>query len=322
MNNVELARGAEIAYSRGDQYILGAFGNKITPAFLDMKLNQPGGVGDYNSYHYNLGHIDTRKVAWDCYGLVKGQVWGNLDGGGNYVVSQDRNEYTAFAVAKDKGAIQTIPKQVGIVVYMPGHVGIVTDVSADRWQDYIVVEAQGMPYNMQRHKLAKPNHTPWTHWFRDTYIRYDNVPVPDSPESAEEGLIINPPASIPQVGDIVRITSSHWANGVKIPFFVKVQRHVVAQIIDGKALLGYPRGVCSWAKVSDLKVVGRTKPKIELKPGDMVKITGKTYTNGTVIPLTVKERLHIVSQIVGDRALLGANGGICSWVRIKDVVRL
>lgn len=59
-----------------------------------------------------------------------------------------------------------------------------------------------------------------------------------------------------------------------------------------------------------------------VKVGDMVKITGSTYATGQNIPAWVKAQIHGVSQIKDDRALLGANGGICSWLLIKDIVKV
>ena len=53
--------------------------------------------------------------------------------------------------------------------------------------------------------------------------------------------------------------------------------------------------------------------------GSVVKITGATYATGQTIPQWVKNTTHEVSQISGDRALLGHNGGINSWVYLKDL---
>lgn len=59
-----------------------------------------------------------------------------------------------------------------------------------------------------------------------------------------------------------------------------------------------------------------------IKVGDMVRIIGNTYASGVKVPAWVKEKTHMVSQFKDDRALLGANnGGICSWVLLKDIIR-
>jgi hypothetical protein len=53
--------------------------------------------------------------------------------------------------------------------------------------------------------------------------------------------------------------------------------------------------------------------------GDYVKITGKKYATGQTIPTWVKQRSHKVSQIKGNRVLLGHPSGINSWVYLSEV---
>lgn len=54
--------------------------------------------------------------------------------------------------------------------------------------------------------------------------------------------------------------------------------------------------------------------------GSTVKVTGTKYATGQTIPGWVKSTTHKVSEISGDRALLGRDGGICSWVYLRDLV--
>lgn len=56
-----------------------------------------------------------------------------------------------------------------------------------------------------------------------------------------------------------------------------------------------------------------------IKVGDYVKPTGKKYATGQTIPNWVKARSHKVSQIKGDRVLLGSPSGINSWVYLSEV---
>jgi len=56
-----------------------------------------------------------------------------------------------------------------------------------------------------------------------------------------------------------------------------------------------------------------------IKVGDYVKPTGSKYATGQTIPVWVKERSHKVSQIRGDRVLLGNPSGINSWVYLSEV---
>ena len=53
--------------------------------------------------------------------------------------------------------------------------------------------------------------------------------------------------------------------------------------------------------------------------GSTVKVTGPKYATGQTIPGWVKSTTHKVSEISGDRALLGRDGGICSWVYLRDL---
>ena len=53
--------------------------------------------------------------------------------------------------------------------------------------------------------------------------------------------------------------------------------------------------------------------------GSTVKVSGAKYATGQTIPGWVKSTTHKVSEISGDRALLGRDGGICSWVYLKDI---
>lgn len=53
--------------------------------------------------------------------------------------------------------------------------------------------------------------------------------------------------------------------------------------------------------------------------GAYVKITGRKYATGEVVPSWVKDKSHEVSQIKGDRVLLGSPSGINSWVKRVDV---
>ena len=79
------------------------------------------------------------------------------------------------------------------------------------------------------------------------------------------------------------------------------------------------------AKTASKKVKRTTNKAVKkaatksIKVGSRVKPTGKTYATGQKIPQWVKDRSHVVSQIKGDRVLLGYPNGICSWVRLSEV---
>lgn len=62
-----------------------------------------------------------------------------------------------------------------------------------------------------------------------------------------------------------------------------------------------------------------TVPNNAVSVGDKVYIKGNQYATGQTISLWAKKVTHTVSKVDGDKALLGANGGINSWVYIKDL---
>lgn len=87
--------------------------------------------------------------------------------------------------------------------------------------------------------------------------------------------------------------------------------HCVSQ--DGK-------GVYGWVDAASIGAGTSTPPApTAIKVGSSVKITGNKYATGQSIPSWVKRKAHVVSEINGNKALLGANGGICSWVNLKDI---
>ena len=57
----------------------------------------------------------------------------------------------------------------------------------------------------------------------------------------------------------------------------------------------------------------------KISVGSTVKVIGTKYATGQTIPGWVKSTTHKVSEISGDRALLGRDGGICSWAYLKDL---
>lgn len=73
---------------------------------------------------------------------------------------------------------------------------------------------------------------------------------------------------------------------------------------------------------SQKKTTNTAVKKAPVKPvkvGSYVKVTGKKYATGQTIPGWVKQRNHKVSQIKGNRALLGHPNGINSWVYLDEV---
>ena len=96
----------------------------------------------------------------------------------------------------------------------------------------------------------------------------------------------------------------------------------------------YDRATTSVIDTSALNVGAKTASKSEKKPtnteaasapkqtisvGSMVKPTGQKYYTGQKIPDWVKQRSHKVSQISGEKTLLGHPDGINSWVYTSEL---
>lgn len=60
-------------------------------------------------------------------------------------------------------------------------------------------------------------------------------------------------------------------------------------------------------------------PTKTVKVGSYVKVTGAKYATGQNIPNWVKQQSHKVSQIKGNKVLLGHPNGINSWVYLNEV---
>ena len=130
------------------------------------------------------------------------------------------------------------------------------------------------------------------------------------------------PAVKYQVGDMVTVSSYYAASTDPISKAVIPSKWVTAAItrINPGSHNPYLVGDYGWCNDGDIRSKGaaQSAPCV-IRVGGRVKITGDKYANGVSIPAWVKRQIHIVSKISGDRVLLGADGGINSWVPRKDV---
>lgn len=184
-NNLELAQFAKNALSEKWGYCLGCFGQVLTTSLLHQKTAQGGGVGLYNSRHrvYLQGFMGKRVS--DCYGLVKAFLWWNA-GNPKYIASQDRNQEGAFNAAKEKGPLSNMPEIPGLILWMKGHAGIYVGNGE-------FIECVGVPVGMRKGKIVNGRVTsgsPFTHWFKDTYIEYKPVAKP-IPQTGKLKLSVN-----------------------------------------------------------------------------------------------------------------------------------
>ncbi|MCD8322031.1 MAG: C40 family peptidase [Oscillospiraceae bacterium] len=159
----DLAVWVQIAWENQWGYVWGTFGNVLTMDEYASKLAQyPDNVGRYSSFI--LQNWIGRRTA-DCVGLIKSYGWydpdtGSIEYGSNGM--EDVDTEGMYEAATVKGEIDTLPETSGVIVYMPGHVGV-----------YIgggyVIESIGTEGGVVKTRLDGRG---WTDWFQCPYITY------------------------------------------------------------------------------------------------------------------------------------------------------
>ena len=179
-SNKGLVQFVETALAEKWGYCLGTFGQILTPVLLSQKMKQGYGVGVYNTRHQAYLQQFIGKRVSDCYGLVKAFTW--WDGNNpKYNAKQDRNQEGAYAAAKEKGPLATLPEIPGVILWMKGHAGVYIGNGE-------FIECVGAPVGMRKGIIKNGRvvaGSKFTHWFKDTYLEY----IEDEPQAP--GLIIN-----------------------------------------------------------------------------------------------------------------------------------
>lgn len=104
-----------------------------------------------------------------------------------------------------------------------------------------------------------------------------------------------------------------------------IHRNEIYTITTTQGSWGKLKSGAGWVHMSYMQAVDKKPyktPAQTIRVGDKVKILGGKYSTGGYIPGWVLKQNHIVSQISGRKALLGANGGINSWVPIDNIRRV
>lgn len=169
-----LALFAEKAAAAKTPYIYSTFGQVLTERKLaEVRRLYPDRMSE-KRYQYARDHYVGRRTN-DCYGLVKRYRWSggdaenpSLDDIPIYDGKTDVNANTAYQKAKVKGPIKSIPEVRGLIVWKPGHVGVYLGNGR-------VAEARGFDYGTVITKLSD---RPWTNWFQEAGISYDQQPTP------------------------------------------------------------------------------------------------------------------------------------------------
>ena len=188
-----------------------------------------------------------------------------------------------YSAATQKGQISSLPELPGVLVYMPGHVGVYIGNGE-------VIESAGTAYGVVKSKLpVSYTGGRWTHWYQCPYIEYKDT---NTEESVKEEIA---------VGSKVKIAAgAHYTNGVAVPSSVLTGTYTVQQMSTSKteALL---REIFSWISVDYLSVAGSESPA-----GSQAKCTGSG--------VRIRAEAHTAANIygyanVGDTIKLLADDG-------------
>lgn len=165
-NANDLAVYATHAWKSGWGYVWGTYGNILTDALLEYKVEQyPDGVGQYKAFirsHWLNGRTT------DCVGLIKGYGWLDTD---SLTIKYGTNEMPDIGAnamyhnAATSGPISTMPDTPGLAVWMEGHIGVYIG-------DGEVIEASSTKKGVIKTQLAGRG---WSHWLEVPYINYKEV---------------------------------------------------------------------------------------------------------------------------------------------------
>lgn len=157
--NIGLVEYAEAQLGR--PYWYGTFGNRATEELLKYK------TGQYPQ-HYQQARMEKYKSqlglrVHDCVGLIKGYLWSDSpDAQPKYKAEQDVSANGMLKKCKSRGRMNTMPEIPGILVFMPGHVGIYRGAGR-------VIEARGFAYGVVETDLYERN---WQNWGKCPWIKY------------------------------------------------------------------------------------------------------------------------------------------------------
>lgn len=291
--NIGLVSFVKAALKDGCGYVYGATGQTCTKAFLDQQAGRYPASNQAGGQMRKIGEKWLGKRVVDCSGLVKYYLW--ADNYGENIKVYDINQDTgmSYGKARVKGPISTLPETPGMLLYMPGHVGVYIGGGE-------VIEARGTAEGVVKTKLQGRG---WTNWWECPFIEY--VKEEQKPDSGDI-----------KVGDKVRVKSgAKTYDGGNLASFVYNTVYTVIEAKGDRVVIGLNGVVTAAVKASDLYLDGSAPTKV-LEVGAKVRITGNAYTNGAAIPGWVKESTYTVSQMAVDKVLLKE---IISWVPIDGV---
>lgn len=162
-NNLDLAAYAVQAWENNWGYVWGTFGNVLTPALFNYKLNQyPDAIGKYADF-IRENWLDRRTT--DCVGLIKGYGWLDPDTGTINYATNGMPDFSAdqmYRSASESGSMDTMPEIVGLALWKEGHIGVYIG-------NGYAIEAMGTKYGVVKTEVAGRG---WKGWCKIAFIDY------------------------------------------------------------------------------------------------------------------------------------------------------
>ena len=195
----------------GRPYWWGTFGQKASESLLRQKSTQ------YPKYYTSTDFVKQygQKVH-DCVGLIKGYLWcEHANSYPLYNANQDKDVNGMKANCSERGTLETMPDIPGVLVFMPGHVGVYVGNGK-------VIEARGHAYGVVETNLIGRG---WKEWGKLDWIEYveENTmfELGQGKEAIEylvkQGRITNKEQALQKL-DLIKNeewTYIKWANDVK-----------------------------------------------------------------------------------------------------------
>lgn len=160
INNIELAEFA--GNQLGSAYIWGGLGKTITEALIQQMAALYPKV--YTEEYKAKVRKNMGSKSYDCVGLIKCAMWGNKGDGllRIYDASTDITANDMLDNCPVQGSISAMPEIPGLIVWMPGHIGIYIGGGQ-------VVEARGVDYGVVQTVLAGRG---WQKWGQCKWVDY------------------------------------------------------------------------------------------------------------------------------------------------------
>ena len=291
-------------------YVYGTIGQTCTERLLDQCAERYPANNLAGGAMRQAGEKWLGKKVADCSGIVKAYLMSEYTGG-PITYSAEVDTAVHYNAAKEKGPISTMPDIPGILVYMPGHVGVYVG-------DGEVIESAGTLYGVKKSTVEKSYISgPWTHWYKCPGITYDSAAEEPEMEQKPEEEVPDAPAEI-TVGSVVKIKAgATYTNGVKVPDSVTGKTYTVQQVNGKKALL---KEIVSWVETKYLMAASGSEEPSEEKPAtEDVDVTYRVRAGGKWYP-AVKNLSDFAGKVgvaITDVAMKVSKGSIKYRVHVK-----